>query len=361
MTRIMNQPSQLFVTLTLLITAAFASGQENASSTSPWKPLQVDSNASLRGLHVVSDTLVWASGTGGTVLKTTNGGETWGKFVVAGAEMLDFRDIHAFDENSAVIMSAGTPARLYRTDDGGRTWKLTFEHSSDKAFFDAISFWDAQRGIAMSDPIDDRVLLVTTDDGGRSWKELDAKNRPLVQSGEGGFAASGTNMILLENGDCLIALGSAKPKEEFKTSRLVRSSDRGRTWQAVAIPLPRNQSSGVFSMAFADNQTGVAVGGNYLKPDLARENIAVTSDGGKTWKQPAGQPPRGYRSGVAARITGGSIVFIAVGTNGTDLSDNLGHNWQTVSQDGFHAIQFSPSGKVGFASGANGRIARWQD
>ena len=333
----------------------------NAEPGSPWKLLESGSDASLRGLHVVDDDIVWASGSGGTVLRSTDGGTHWTKTIVAGAEELDFRDIHAFDDKSAVIMSAGTPARIYRTEDGGKNWTMSFEHPHEAAFFDAISFWDQSEGIAMSDPIDDRVLLIKTHDGGKTWAELKPGNRPVVIPGEGGFAASGTNMILLENGDCLIALGSAKPDEQANTSRIVRSSDRGKSWTAVEVPIPRSQASGIFSMAFANLNIGVAVGGDYLQPESETGNIAVTSDGGKTWVSPSGHPPFGYRSGVASRVEKGSIVFIAVGTTGTDRSDDKGQSWKRVSKDAFHAIQFSPTGKTGFATGANGRIGRWQN
>ena len=152
--------------------------------------------ASLRGLCVVDNNVVWASGTGGTVIRTSDGGENWLNVSVAEAGELDFRDIQAFDAKRAVILSAGQPARVYKTVDGGESWKKVFEHPNEKSFFDALSFWDQKHGIAMSDPIDGHVLLIETLDGGATWKELPLANRPKILRGEGGFAASGTNMIV---------------------------------------------------------------------------------------------------------------------------------------------------------------------
>ena len=350
----------LIVCLSLLVFCVTAEPQEeNPNKTSPWQMQSSGVDASLRGLHVLSDKVIWSSGSSGTVLRTTDGGTTWSSTIVPGAEELDFRDIHAFDESAAVIMSAGTPARIYRTTDGAKTWTKVFEHPNDKAFFDAISFWNDKDGIAMSDPVDDRVLLIKTEDGGKSWTELKSENRPKVIPGEGGFAASGTNMVLLKNGTCLIALGSAKEGEQFKKSRIARSTDHGETWTFVEAPMPRNASSGIFSMTFLNNLIGIAVGGNYLQPENKTGNIAVTIDGGLTWNIPSGNPPSGYRSGVAANRSGKQVIFVAVGPNGTDWSTKNGYVWEKLSDDAFHAIQFSPTGNTGWATGADGRIGKW--
>lgn len=114
-----------------------------ASVNAQWQRQNVDSKASLRGLSVVNDRVVWASGTGGTVLRTTDGGKTWSVMKVPDAEKLDFRDIEAFDANTAYILSIGTgeSSRIYKTVDGGKTWKLQFKNTNEKAFFDALAFW----------------------------------------------------------------------------------------------------------------------------------------------------------------------------------------------------------------------------
>ena len=332
------------------------STQPKKQAEKTWQLLPSGVDASLRGLDVVSDQVIWASGTGGTVLRSTNAGETWDNVSIADARELDFRDIEAFDGTSAVVISAGTPARIYRTTDAGKTWTQVFEHENAKAFFDAISFWDNQHGIVMSDPVDDRVLLLESTNGGAQWKALDSARRPKVIPGEGGFAASGTNMVLLQDGTCLIALGAAREKEKFPTSRILRSSDRGQTWQVVEAPIARSAAGGIFSMSFA-GQHGIAVGGNYLEPNNAKSNLAITLDGGASWKNPAGNPPRGYRSGVALRNHKGQLQAVAVGTNGTDVSMDGGISWKAAGTDAFHAVRFAPNGTV-YASGAGGRIAK---
>ena len=111
--------------------------------------------ARLRGVSAVSDNVAWASGSAGTVLRTGDGGATWQSLSIPGAEKLDFRDIDAVSEQIAYVLSIGSgeTSRIYKTIDGGRTWTLQFTNADPKAFFDAMAFWDAERGIAFSDQL----------------------------------------------------------------------------------------------------------------------------------------------------------------------------------------------------------------
>lgn len=323
----------------------------------PWKELNTGVTASLRGLCVVDANTIWASGSGGTVVLSEDAGATWLNVSIGEAAELDFRDVHAFDSKKAVVLSAGQPARVYQTVDGGENWELRFEHPDKKSFFDAVSFWDHKHGIAMSDPVDDRLLLIETKDGGATWKELDSSRRPLVERGEAGFAASGSNMCVVYLDSVYIALGGAEEGQSESASRIVYSHNRGRTWSSANVPVPRSQGGGVFSVAFADDQDGIAVGGDYLNPENAKGNIAITTDAGKTWAVPKGTPPRGYRSGVSVRETESGTIWVAVGPGGTDVSIDGGQNWKAATDVGFHAVRMSPN--YGFASGSEGRVAKW--
>ena len=323
-----------------------------------WQMQSTGVDASLRGLCVVDANVVWSSGSGGTVIRSVDGGVNWENVSVAEAKELDFRDIHAFDQERAVILSAGQPARVYKTVDGGKNWKQVFEHPNEKSFFDALSFWDEKHGVAMSDPIDGQILLIETKDGGNSWSELTKTSRPKAKRGEGGFAASGTNMVVFGD-SCLIALGSAEKDQQEKTSRVVYSADRGKSWQEAIVPMPRNQTSGMFSMAFTDSVRGIVVGGDYQKQKLVEGNIALTLDAGRTWQKPTGSPPRGYRSGVAYVKRGDPQKLVAVGPMGTDVSNDGGQNWTGACDTGFHAVAFTTDGSAGWASGSDGRIGKW--
>src|SRR5260221_10194920 len=104
------------------------------SALAQFVPQSSGATASLRGISAPSDTIVWASGTQGTFVKTVDGGATWQVGTVDGASMLDFRAVHAFDARNAYLMSAGPghQSRVYRTTDGGAHWQLQHENSQEK-------------------------------------------------------------------------------------------------------------------------------------------------------------------------------------------------------------------------------------
>src|SRR6266404_4534747 len=109
-----------------------------------WQEQTIDSNADFRGLCAVSANIAWVSGTKGTYARTTDAGKTWSVGTVPGAAKLDFRDVEAFGETTAYLLSAGPGAasRIYKTADGGTSWSLQFKNADPEAFFDAMAFWD---------------------------------------------------------------------------------------------------------------------------------------------------------------------------------------------------------------------------
>jgi photosystem II stability/assembly factor-like uncharacterized protein len=301
--------------------------------------------ASLRGLAAVDDRVVWASGTGGTFLRTTDGGKTWTAGHVSGAEALDFRDVHAIDAQTAWLMASGTgdKSRIYKTSDGGHNWTLQFTNPDADGFFDAIAFWDAENGIAAGDSVNGRIAVFTTADGGGHWERREG---PEALAKEGGFAASGT---------CLIVGGSREAWFGSTAARVFHSTDAGRTWTVAQAPIRHDASgAGIFSLAFSDARHGIAVGGDYTKPEATEHNIAITSDGGRTWSEPAGRPPSGFRSAVA--WVPALKAWIAAGTNGADVSHDGGVNWERFASDAFNAVSFAHSGQ-GWAAGPKGAVA----
>lgn len=315
-----------------------------------WAAQQSGTTASLRGIRAVSGRVAWASGTGGTVLRTTDGGATWRADRVPGAAALDFRDVEAFDERRAVVLSIGngSASRIYRTTDAGRTWALAFTNRDTTAFFDCLAFWNDRQGMAVSDPVRGRFVVLRTENGGASWMPLDPASAPAAHEGEGAFAASGT---------CLVAKGRmhAWVATAFG-ARVLRTADAGRAWQEARTPLASGAAAkGVFSLAFADVRRGVAVGGDYSAPSDTLGTAAFTTDGGATWT-PAERAPRGYRSGAAWVPLAGWVV--AVGTNGTDLSRDGGRTWTPIDTTNLNAVAFAPDG-TGWAVGPWGTIVKW--
>ncbi len=320
-----------------------------------WCSLESGSSASLRGLSAVDDEVCWASGSGGTVLRTLDG-LTWERLNIPGADELDFRDVEAFDADTALVMSAGAPARAYRTNNGGQTWDLVYDNPDERAFFDAMAFWDEKRGLAFSDPIDGRLLVIATNDGGKSWRTLSADAFPPSPEGEAGFAASGTCLAVRGTKDAWVGLGGTAG------ARVFRTEDGGQTWEAVSTPVLAGEASrGIFSLLSLGRGEGVAVGGDYTQPELMEANAALTADGGVTWEPILASRPTGYRSCVAF-VAGREELLVAVGSNGTDYSTNAGRSWTRLSDEGYHVVASGADGSI-WAAGADGSIAKllWQE
>ncbi len=320
---------------------------QTANAPPPSWSLQTSGvTARLRGVSAASETVVWASGSEGTVIRTTDGGRTWRRLHVPDAGTLDFRDIDVVDARTAYVLSIGHGAasRIYKTADAGATWTLQYRNDDPKAFFDAMAFRDAHRGFAFSDSIDGAFVIMRTDDG-VSWRRIPAAALPPALPNEGAYAASGTNVVV--RGD-RVWIGTT-------ASRVLRSEDAGRSWRVSQTPIATGPSAGIFSLAFRDTTHGIVVGGDYKNEAGTTDNVAVTNDGGKTWTMVKGLT--GYRSAVAyaPRAT---RILVAVGPSGADLSRDGGRTWTQVPGPGFHAIAFAPNSRIAWAVGEKGMIGR---
>jgi photosystem II stability/assembly factor-like uncharacterized protein len=324
-----------------------------------WEAVHVPTTASLRGLSVVSQDVVWASGTDGTVIRTVDDGKTWSVIAVPGAEKLDFRGIRAFDANTAVIISSGPAekgqARIYRTTNGGTTWKQVFEEKRVGIFLDAVAFWDRKHGIVLSDPVDGRFALFTTEDGGETWQQIAPPALPPALPNEGAFAASNSCLTVQGEKNVWFATGGAS------VARVFHSQDRGRTWLVAETPMhPANASSGIFSLVFQDASFGVAVGGDYVRPERSElPNLLITSDGGRTW-QP-GQPtrPAGLYLSSAATLAvhgkGAAQPVLAAGITGLYYASVSGDDgWRKESDENLNTVVYNARGT--WAVGPKGTV-----
>lgn len=334
-----------------------AASQTPAVQTPPgpglaWELKPTGVTARFRGLSPVSRDVAWASGSLGTVLRTGDGGQNWQNVSPPDSTDLQFRDIEAFDARNAVILSIGEgeASRVYRTGDGGRTWAQTFRNDDPKAFYDCMAFFDRRHGLAVSDPVDGRFRVLSTDDGGRSWRVLPAAGMPDALPGEAGFAASGQCLTTSGDRDVWLASGGGA------RSRVFHSRDRGRTWTVTETPVPAaDPARGVFALAFRDPRHGLAVGGDFQPDRPSPDAVALTRDGGATWRLASAQP-QAYRSGVTW-LPHLPFAAIAVGPTGSDVTFSSGRQWQRFDTGSFDTVSCAADLSC-WASGEQGRIAR---
>jgi len=224
----------------------------------------------------VNSRIVWAAGSGGTYVLTTDGGETWKAAVVPGAENLEFRDVHGVSEKIAYLMSVGantTDFRIYKTIDGGATWTIQFTNQTANAFYDCFAFWTPRRGITHSDSVNGVFPDIRTTNG-MTWESI-AANMPPALPGEASFAASGTCAATEGERNAWIATGGSS------IARILATRDGGDTWKAYDTPLVSSASAGGISVAFRDAWHGILGGGDLASNKSAE--TATSDDGGQTW------------------------------------------------------------------------------
>lgn len=307
----------------------------------------------LQAVSPVDDRVVWASGHRGTWLRTLDGGETWRGGVVPGADTLQFRDVHALSTDTAWLLSAGPGemSRIYRTTDGGASWDLQWTNPEPDGFYDCLSFFDSRRGLAYGDAVNGALRVLRTTDGGETWTLVPAEHLPAAQSGEGGFAASGTCLALRAPDLAWIGTGNAE------SARVLRSEDGGASWTATPAPLVAGEAAGITSLAFRDDRHGLAVGGVLTRPADDAVKTATTTDGGITWS-PAGRLRiSGPAYGGAWAPATAMPAAVVVGPGGADWSPDGGRTWRRLDDRSWWGIGFAPSG-VGWLAGPEGRLAK---
>jgi photosystem II stability/assembly factor-like uncharacterized protein len=273
---------------------------------------------------------VWATGTSGTILLGRDGSE-WIRDSLPAAVSFDLRGVAAVRGGVTYAMVAGADtARIYKTANAGGSWHLQYDDTRHGAFLDGLAFWDVDHGIALGDPMDGAFVVLTTSDGGAHWVRVPSSALPAPLAGEAAFAASNTALVIGPAGLAWFVTGGGA------RARVYRSEDAGQHWTVADLPIPAGDArSGAFSLTFRDREHGLAVGGDYAKPDSARPNVARTDDGGRTWTLVDSARVVPYVSAVAAA---GGDTAVATGPRGTYVTVDWGQHWQRADSLPYNAV-----------------------
>jgi photosystem II stability/assembly factor-like uncharacterized protein len=333
----------LFVSFLILFLSSFTaySQYHNAQPKILWHG---DTSLVFRGISALSDQVIWASSNQGVVVKTEDGGISWTIMKILGAEGIQFRDIHLFNEKTALIMGSGWPTRIYKTADAGVNWRLVYENSDTAVFLDGFDFWSDGYGICFGDPINNRFFMLKTEDKGEHWEEIEG---PLANQGEAGFAASGTSLVCFEDSIAMFGSGGS-------VSNVFFSTNRAGVWESAPSELlSGHNSQGVFGMAY-NKERVLFVGGDYMKEHEKTKTSAAY------WLQ-KGKLNGGFTRGLpfqSAIVWYNYNIAISVGTPGCYFSSDFGLTWQKFTNMPLHTITKSRTGNAVFAAGPKGRIVK---
>jgi photosystem II stability/assembly factor-like uncharacterized protein len=285
-------------------------------------------------------TLVWQFGLGAHhVIHSHDAGKTWkvDTFPFAGKGGF-VATIHGFDDKQAVVAynDFGTGPTVYRTVDGAKTWKA--EDAKITAFINLAYFWDKNNGIAFGDPADTtftsfEASLYNTG----TWTPLKTGIKPKKDE-------YGTVNLFSADGSHLWIGTTA--------SRVLYSPDKGKSWQVFTTPLPY-----IEHLAARSDGKVVAFAGNYSDTltQNHKENIAISSDFGKTWKDAT--PKDNNFSVIDAQFIPGSTYLVAEarknnkkGPFRTLLSKDFGATWSVIDEGSQTGYMDFVSPKIGYAS-----------
>ena len=310
-----------------------------------WETQTIENKTSFRAIDRLNENTIWVSGSKGSILKSTNGGQTWKNVCPEEYKSFDFRGISVLNDKESIAMSAGDgsegKAFCIKTTDGGQTWKVVLEKNEKGVFFDTIKFKNAKTGFILGDAIDSKPYLLHTRDGGETWQR--AQNLPDIMVGEASFAASNSCISILQN------------QVWFNTqNRIFYSKNSGKTWEVLETPFETSQSRGIFGTFFLQKNLGLIVGGDYTDDKTPTLQYSYSHNNGKRWET----TPEFYRNGLTECISSISKKhLISVGTIGTAISLDNGQTWRAADKESFHVV--SCKGNKCVAAGGNGKIGIW--
>ena len=298
-------------------------------------------DCSIRALEVENDSTCWFTGSKNKFGYTNDYGKIWKENVIKYDTFnLEFRSI-SVTTNSVFILSVGSPALLFKIDKKTLNYKLVYKETNKKAFYDSMQFWDDENGIAVGDPTEDCMSIIITKDGGNTWNKIACENLPIAVEGEAAFAASNTNISLVNDMAFIVTGG--------KEANILVGSDYGKNWKKFKTPIIQGEKmTGIFSVDNLSMDTAIIAGGNWSSKERTVKAMAITVDG-NNWKIKENNP--GYISCI--QFVPKTKNLIACSTTGIYYSEDLAESWVKVSEEGYYSFQISKNGEFLYFSVKN--------
>ena len=308
-------------------------------------------DTSIRAIEIINDSILWFTGSNGAYGRIKNNSLEIGSTQEVNSKKLHFRSI-AFNGEFLFLLSIENPAILLKLNPFGEKLNqpsIVYKEEHEKVFYDAMKFFDKNNGIAIGDPTDNCLSIILTHDGGKTWNKIPCENLPEIYEGEAFFAASNTNIAIVNNTAWIVTGG--------KRSRVFKSTDKGRTWKVYNSPIILGKTmTGIFTTDFYDKNNGIVMGGNWEEKQSYKDSKATTKDGGKTWDLIANNNPPGYISCVQYIPQTKGKMIMAVSTEGIYFSNNKGNTWKKISDKSFYTIKFANKNTAWLAG--NNKLAK---
>ncbi len=218
------------------------------SLTAQWVVKPSGTTQSLMDIHAVDFQTAYIVGQAGTVLKSTNQGNSWELLSSPTTNRLEA--VYFLSETTGFI---GGEDGLFKTTNGGQSW--TTVNIPTTATILELFFLNDQKGFCVGEA----GLIMLTEDGGTTWVKKETGlfryfcsiQFPTPQIGY--ISARGYNWSIL------------------------KTTDGGNTWNEIPIQ-PIQNTSNLEGICFTDENTGY-LGGWYISAFIS------TNDGGQSWAE----------------------------------------------------------------------------
>ncbi len=335
----------IFLVFLLILFSCTIKPKEKRSFNSVTIEIILEDSISIRAIDITEDKTLWFAANNGVYGSYSDKNGLYKSTIKYDSLSPYFRSI-SNNGKTTFALSIANPALLYKLTPEP---ELVYKEDHKNVFYDAMKFWNENEGIAMGDPTEDCLSIIITRDGGTTWNKLSCNELPKITEGEAAFAASNTNIEIVDNHTWIVSGG--------KRSNVFYSPDKGNTWEVYKTPIIQGESTqGIYSVAFFDEKNGVVIGGDYTKPEKNNANKAITSDGGKTWSLVSNNQGPGYKSCIQYVPGTNGEAMVAIGFTGISYSNDTGNNWKELSKEGFYTLKFV-NDSIAYAAG-NGRVAK---
>ncbi len=331
----------------IIITLIFILSCGDKKVTPKVTQLKSNTDALIIGLQSFNDSIVWASGTYSTLLKSSNAGVDWKVFTYPEVDSLQFRDVHPISDKEAIVLSAGE-GRLsqifYFHEESG--WRKVFQMKNNQGFIDAVQFWRNGQGLVYGDATDSLAYILKTTDFGRSWDRI--PTAPLANEGEGGFASSGSNILTGEEGKAWIATGANGSARVFYTA------DYGRSWGIKNTPMITGEFAGLTAIKRSNDKLWIT-GGDLAITDQQLENVYYSEDNGENWEALPNHQTLGSFYGMAVTNYLDNEFVLVCGPKGAEIWLGDQQKWKTLSEEDIWTTTFIDS-RTALMAGRNGKL-----
>jgi photosystem II stability/assembly factor-like uncharacterized protein len=307
---------------------AFGTIIKTTDGGNTWAIKYMGADVIFRSVFATGPDTCYVTGNNAAILKTTNGGGTWVSLDPGTGG--DLYSVWFADSNTGFV--AGSDGTLLKTANAGASW--TVQSVPASVSLRAVFFSGANIGYVVGDS---GVILKTTN-GGSSWS--------LQPFGPASLMLYSVYFV----NDTIGWLGGWGQFLQSWQSEIFRTDNGGTTWVFQYAMYPSGAPTGLF---FANKDTGLAVGLGI--------GFAKTTNGGQHWAYDL-NPGFSFRSGC---FTAGNTAFM-VGDGGIHLmSNDAGNSWlspHTATYNWLNSVSFPPNNNsIGYAAGDSGTVVKTTD